>query len=134
MIDRDESGAAVRQALRGWQQRVQAVIEIGRDSDDLAVRLPVLDQLAQELVTDLGRAIDGLDAVSHAPGAVLPAGADVLREALGKAQDQLRGIELWHRAPSVAALRRARDHFAVAADRLDAAGAGAPEAARDADQ
>jgi len=114
-----DSRETVRLALRGWQQRVQAVIEIARDSDDLAVRLPVLDQLAHELVTDLERAATGLDAAAHAPGADLPSAADVLRDALGKAHAQLDGIELWHRAPSVTALRKTRDYFGTAADRLE---------------
>lgn len=108
------------QALRGWQQRVQAVIDIGRDSDDLAARLPVLDTLAHELVGDLARALSGLDALVHRPGAALPADADVLRAALGNAHGLLEGITLWHRPPSVAALRKARDHFRLAADRLEA--------------
>jgi len=113
-----DSPETVRLALSGWQQRVQAVIEIARDSDDLAVRLPVLDQLAHELVTDLERAIAGLDAAVHASGAALPAGADMLRDAIGKAHAQLAGIDLWHRPPSVAALRKARDCFRAATDRL----------------
>jgi hypothetical protein len=110
---------AVRLALRGWQQRVHAVMDIARDSDDLTVRLPVLDQLAHELVADLVRAMRGLDAAVHAPGSEWPAGADLLREALGRAHAQLDGIELWHRAPSVSALRKARDGFRLAADRLE---------------
>lgn len=113
-----DSRESVRLALRGWQQRVQAIIEIARDSDDLAVRLPVLDQLAHELVADLTHAITGLDALANQPGAVLPADSDVLRQALGQAHAQLSSIELWHRAPSVSALRKARDYFGVAADRL----------------
>ena len=110
----------VRQALRGWEQRVQAVIEIARDSDDLAARLPVLDALARELVTDLGRALAGLDVVADRPGVALPEGADTLRGALGKAHALLHGIALWHRPPSVGALRKARDGFRVAADRIAA--------------
>lgn len=110
----------VRQALRGWQQRLQAVIDIGRDSDDLAVRLPVLDQLAHELVRDLGRARAGLEALAAAPGTTLPPHVDLLRDALGNAHQVLEGITLWHRPPSVAALRKARDHFGLAVDRLDA--------------
>lgn len=110
------------QALRGWQQRVQAVLDIGRDSDDLAARLPVLETVAHELVRDLGRALSGLDALVHRPGAALPAHADVLRAALGNAHALLDGITLWHRPPSVAALRKARDHFRVGADRLEAGG------------
>lgn len=109
---------SVRLALKGWHQRVQAVIEIARDSDDLAVRLPVLDELARELVIDITHAINGIDAAMHAPGAVLPSGTDVLRDALGKAHSQLAGIELWHRSPSVAALRKARDYFGVASERF----------------
>ncbi|WP_162271445.1 hypothetical protein [Luteitalea pratensis] len=118
--EHESTGEAVRQALRGWEQRVQAVIEIARDSDDLAARLPVLDALAEELVSDLERAMSGLDAATHRPGAALPNGADTLREALGKAHALLHGIALWHRPPSVGALRKARDGFAVAADRLTA--------------
>jgi hypothetical protein len=110
----------VRQALRGWQQRVQAVIEIARDSDDLAARLPVIDALATELVADLERALAGLDATSHLPAVSLPEGVDSLREALGKSHALLHGISLWHRPPSIAALRKARDSFGAAADRLDA--------------
>ncbi|BCS33678.1 hypothetical protein TBR22_A29050 [Luteitalea sp. TBR-22] len=105
---------AVHAALRGWQQRVQAVIEIARDTDDLAARLPVLDALADELVADISRAVEGLDVLAHRPGVTLPEGTDLLREALGKAHDLLHGITLWHRGPSVAALRKARDHFAAA--------------------
>ncbi len=112
-------GEPVRQALRGWQQRVQAVIEIGRDSDDLAARLPVLDALAHELVVDLERAINGLDAASHTSGVELPGDAGVLRYALARAHRLLHGIELWHRPPSVGALRKARDSFSVAADRIE---------------
>ena len=112
------TGEAVRVALRGWEQRVQAVIEIARDSDDLAARLPVLDALAHELVRDLERAMAGLDAAAHHPGVILPEKSDMLREALGKADALLHGIALWHRAPSVEALRRARDGFRVAADRF----------------
>ena len=108
----------VRLALRGWEQRVQAVIEIARDSDDLAARLPVLDALAHELVSDLERAIAGLDGAAHQPGVTLPEGSETLREALGRAHALLHGIGLWHRSPSVAALRKARDRFGVAADRL----------------
>lgn len=120
---------SVRLALKGWQQRVQAVIEIARDSDDLAVRLPVLDELARELLIDITHAINGIDAAMHAPGAVLPFGSDVLRDALGKSHTLLAGIELWHRAPSVAALRKSRDHFAVAAERFPADGSpdGSPD-------
>ena len=112
-----DARATVRQALRGWQQRVQAVIEIARDSDDLAARLPVLDHLAHELVADLARAIDGLDAAVNTPGATLPPGVDVLREALGHAHARIGDIDLWHRAPAVAALRQARDLFGLAAAR-----------------
>jgi hypothetical protein len=108
---------AVRLALRGWQQRMQAVIDIARDSDDLAARLPVLETLATDVVADLSRAIAGLDALTHRPDAALPPGTDLLREALGKAHGLLHDIALWHRGPSVAALRKARDHFAAAADR-----------------
>jgi hypothetical protein len=97
---------AVRLALRGWQQRMQAVIDIARDSDDLAARLPVLETLATDVVADLSRAIAGLDALTHRPDAALPPGTDLLHD-----------IALWHRGPSVAALRKARDHFAAAADR-----------------
>lgn len=110
--------SATRQALRGWQQRVQAVIDIARDSDDLAARLPVLDALAHELVRDLERALHGLDAAVHRAGTHLPPDADHLRAALGNAHTLLDGIALWHRPPSVAALRKARDHFRLAADRL----------------
>lgn len=120
MTNAPDAHATARRALRGWQQRVQAVIDIARDSDDLAVRLPVLNHLAHELVADLHRAMNGLDAAVHAPASELPAGADLLREALGKAHAQLDGIELWHRAPSVSALRKARDGFRLAADRLEA--------------
>ncbi len=124
-MDRDDSSAldvpdAVRRALRGWQQRTQAVIDIARDSDDLTVRLPVLDHLAHELVADIARAITALDALTHRPRARLPVDADMLRHALGQAHDLLDGIELWHRPPSVTALRKARDHFARAAERLTA--------------
>jgi len=115
----DTFGEPVRQALRGWEQRVQAVIEIGRDSDDLPARLPVLDALAHELVVDLGRAIEGLDAVSHHSGVELPRDADTLRDALGKAYALLHDIALWHRPPSVGALRKARDSFSVAAVRIE---------------
>lgn len=111
---------AVRLALRGWQQRVQAVLDIARDSDDLVARLPVLDALADELVADLSRAIAGLDALINRPGTSVPPGADLLRAALGKAHDHLDGIALWHRGPSVSALRKARDHFAAALRRCDA--------------
>jgi hypothetical protein len=107
---------AARRALRGWQQRIQAVLEIARDDDDLAARLPVLDQLAAELVAALGVARAGLEAAAGH----LPAEADVLRHAVRDAHELLHGIELWHRPPSVAALRKARDRFRVAADRLDA--------------
>lgn len=117
-----DSRESVRLALRGWQQRVQAIIEIARDSDDLAVRVPVLDQLAHELVADLTHAMTGLDALAHHPGAAVPADVDVLRQALGQAHAQVKSIELWHRAPSVSALRKARDYFGVAADRLTDAG------------
>jgi len=116
----ESTGEVARLALRGWEQRVQAVIEIARDSDDLAARLPVLDALAHELVRDLEWAMAGLDAAAHRPGVVLPEGSDTLREALGKAHALLHGIGLWHRAPSVGALRKARDGFGVAADRLAA--------------
>lgn len=109
---------AARLALTGWQQRVQAVIEIARDSDDLVARLPVLDQLARELVSDIARAIAGLDALGRRPDAGVPANVDALRDALGKAHAQLYGIELWHRPPSVGALRKARDCLRTAADRL----------------
>ena len=121
MVNEEHESAveAVRQALRGWEQRVQAVIEIARDSDDLAARLPVLEALAHELVTDLERAMAGLDAAAHDPNVIaLPEGADTLRAALGKAHALLHGITLWHRPPSVGALRKARDGFGVAADRL----------------
>lgn len=110
--------SVTRQALRGWQQRVQAVIDIARDSDDLAARLPVLDTLAHELVGDLERALHGLDAAVHRADTTLPPDADQLRAALGNAHAVLDGITLWHRPPSVAALRKARDHFRLAADRL----------------
>ena len=114
-----DAGETVRLALQGWQQRIHAVIEIARDSDDLAARLPVLEELAQELVADLERAMHGLDAAAQAREADLPRGADVLRDALGKAHAQLYGIELWHRGPSVGALRKARDGFVAALERLD---------------
>jgi hypothetical protein len=116
--ERESTGEAVRQALRGWAQRVQAVIEIARDSDDLAARLPVLEALAHELVTDLEHAMTGLDAAAHHPGIALPEGAQILRAELGRAHTLLSGITLWHRPPSVGALRKARDGFGVAADRL----------------
>ena len=120
MTDEYEStDDVVRLALRGWEQRVHAVIEIARDSDDLAARLPVLDALAHELVRDLEHAMAGLDAAQH-PDGTLPDGSEALREALGKAHALLHGIGLWHRAPSVGALRKARDGFGVAADRLAA--------------
>jgi hypothetical protein len=106
---------ATRRALRGWQQRIQAVLDIARDDDDLAVRLPVLDQLAAELVAALGLARAGLEAASGR----LPAEADALRRAVRDAHELLHGIDLWHRPPSVAALRKARDRFRVAAERLD---------------
>lgn len=118
-VPEPESSVVARRALVGWQQRVQAVIDIARDSDDLAARLPVLDQVATELVADVARAIAGLDALAGSPMADLPPGNDTLRDALGRAHDLLHGIGLWHRPPSVAALRKARDHFAVAARRLD---------------
>ena len=121
-----ESLDTVRLALRGWQQRIQAVIDIARDSDDLAVRLPVLDRVAHELVSDLERAIYGLDTLGHTPGATIPAGAEVLRAALGQAHARVHGIELWHRAPSVGALRKARDYFRLAADGLEADAGSAP--------
>jgi hypothetical protein len=108
--------ATVRRALRAWQQKVQAVIDIARDDDDLAARLPVLDRLATELVDALARASDALQRL----GVRLPPGADVLRRAVGEAHAVLAGIELWHRPPSVEALRKARDHFRLAADRLAA--------------
>ncbi len=114
-----DSSDVVRRALVGWQQRVQAVIDIARDSDDLAARLPVLDQIATELVADVARAIAGLDALAGSPTADVPPGSDTLRDTLGRAHDLLHGIGLWHRPPSVAALRKARDHFAAAARRLD---------------
>lgn len=110
--------APTRQALRGWQQRIQAVIDIARDSDDLAARLPVLDTLAHELVRDLERALRGLDAATRHEGTTLPQDADHLRAALADAHALLEGISLWHRPPSVAALRKARDRFRLAADRL----------------
>ena len=110
---------ATRRALRGWAQRLQALIEIARDTDDLTARLPVLDTLATELVSSLASAITAFDHVAHHPRATMPAGADLLRDALGEAHDLLRDITLWHRGPSVAAMRKARDHFAAAADRLD---------------
>ena len=113
-----DTGEAVRLALRGWQQRIQAVLEVARDDDDLPARLPVLVTVASELVTALGHAVDGLDRVPALPVEVLP-----LRLAAGQAYELLRGIELWHRPPSVAALRKARDHFRLAADRLQAGGA-----------
>jgi len=116
----DSPAHATLQALRGWQQRVQAVIDIARDSDDLAARLPVLDTIAHELVRDLARALRGLDAAVHRADVILPPEADHLREALGQAHERLDGISLWHRPPAVAALRQARDHFRVAADRLEA--------------
>ena len=106
---------AVRRALRGWQQRVQAVLDVARDDDDLPARLPVLDAVASELVSSVRAACEGLDLYTRP----LPEDAVVLREALGRALDALRGIELWHRPPSVAALRRARDYLRIAADRLD---------------
>lgn len=117
----DAGGARepVRLALRGWQQRVHAVIEIARDSDDLAARLPVLDQIASELVADLRRALSGLHAARDGGAGRLPPGTDVLRDALHRAHARLEHIDLWHRGPAVAALRTARDHFAVAAERLD---------------
>jgi hypothetical protein len=108
-----ETAEAVRLALRGWQQRIQAVIEIARDDDDLPARLPVLDAVASDLVAALTHAVRGLDNVAALPVEVLP-----LRLALGQALVLLRDIELWHRPPSVAALRKARDHFRVTADRL----------------
>jgi len=116
----EPAGDVVRLALRGWEQRVHAVIEIARDSDDLAARLPVLDALAHELVRDLERGIAGLDEARHRADISLPEGSDTLREALGRAHALLHGIGLWHRAPSVSALRKVRDGFAVAADRLAA--------------
>ncbi len=118
MQDERETVSPVRLALRGWQQRVQAVIDIARDSDDLVARLPVLDQLAHELVSDLGRAMGGIDDAARPPAAS-PSGTATLRTALGKAHARLHGIELWHRAPSVTALRTARDVFAAAARRID---------------
>ena len=118
--ERESTGDAVRQALRGWEQRVQAVIEIARDSDDLAARLPVLEALAHELVADLERAMAGLDAAPHHPEVALPEGTGSLRAALGSAHTLLHGITLWHRPPSVGALRKARDGFGVAAERLAA--------------
>ena len=113
-----ESGAPddVRRALRGWQQRIQAVLEIARDDDDLAARLPVLDQLAAEMVEALSFARAGLEAA----GSRLPERAEPLRRAIVEAHARLAGIDLWHRAASVEALRKARDHFRVEADRLDA--------------
>ena len=108
-----EAAEAVRLALRGWQQRIQAVIEIARDDDDLAARLPVLNTVASDLVAALTRAVGGLDSVPALPVEVLP-----LRLAVGQALALLRGIELWHRPSSVTALRKARDHFRVPADRL----------------
>lgn len=116
--DPSSFGPATRQALRGWQQRVQAVIDIARDSDDLVARLPVLDTLAHELVRDLERALHALDAAAHRADTTLPPDADHLRAALASAYRLLDGIALWHRPPAVAALRKARDHFRVAADRL----------------
>jgi hypothetical protein len=112
-----DAAEAVRLALRGWQQRIQAVLEVARDDEDLPARLPVLVTVASELVTALGQAVDGLDRMAALPVEVLP-----LRLAAGQAHDLLRGIELWHRPTSVAALRKARDHFRLAADRLQAAG------------
>jgi hypothetical protein len=121
--DKDvETAEAVRLALRGWQQRIQAVIEIARDDDDLAARLPVLNAVASDLVAALTRAVGGLDSVAALPVEVLP-----LRLAVGQALALLRDIELWHRPPSVAALRKARDHFRVAADRLQHASHGAAD-------
>ncbi len=105
-------------ALRAWQQRVHAVLEIARDSDDLAARLPVLDSLASELVTDMARALAGLDAAIVLPRTALPPGTDVLRDALGRAYVRLARIDIWHRAPAVAALRQARDCFGSAIPRL----------------
>lgn len=120
MTHEDPDVEPVRQALRGWQQRVQAVIEIGRDSHDLPARLPVLDVLAHELVADLERAADGLDGAARDAGASLPRHADELRAAIERACRLLHGIELWHRPHSVGALRKARDGFRAAADRIDA--------------
>ena len=113
------SPETVRLALVGWRQRVQAVIEIARDSDDLAVRVPVVDELARGLVIDLERAMAALDAVTASASTTPPPSTDVLREALGKAHAHLAGIELWHRPTSVGALRKARDQFAVAVDSFD---------------
>lgn len=110
------SPEAVRRALRGWQQRIQAVLEIARDEDDPVARLPVLDRVASELVTALGAARAGLVGAASR----LPAEAEPLRQAVDDAHRVLGGIELWHRPPSVDALRKARDHFRVAADRLGA--------------
>lgn len=118
--EHEPAGDVVRVALRGWEQRVHAVIGIARDSDDLAARLPVVDALAQELVRDLERAMAALDEAGHRPGVTLPEGSDTLRQAIARAHALLHGISLWHRAPSVSALRKARDGFAVAADRLAA--------------
>ena len=67
-----EAAEAVRLALRGWQQRIQAVIEIARDDDDLAARLPVLNTVASDLVAALTRAVGGLDSVPALPVEVLP--------------------------------------------------------------
>ncbi len=106
---------AVRLAMRGWQQRIQAVIEIARDDDDLAARLPVLHQLGSELVAGLAAAGDGLE---HADSP-LSVDATPLRRAIRGAHALLAGIELWHRPSSVEALRKARDHFRVGADRLE---------------
>lgn len=112
-----DAAEAVRLALRGWQQRIHAVIEVARDDDDLAARLPVLHAVASDLVRALTQSMEGLDRVPALPVEVLP-----LRLAVGQALDLLRGIELWHRPSSVTALRKARDHFRVAADRLQAPG------------
>ena len=118
--EHEPTDEVVRVALRGWEQRVHAVIEIARDSDDLPARLPVLDALARELVRDLEQAMSGLDGAAHQPGVTLHDATDTLRDALAKAHALLHGIGLWHRAPSVGALRKARDGFGVAADRLAA--------------
>lgn len=114
---------ALRRALRGWEQRIDAIMRIARDDDDLAARLPVLDVLTRELVAALAQARQGLESATRQGPSI---GVDEawydnmapLLTAVSSAHDLLVDIAVWHRPSSVAALRKARDHFRVLADAL----------------
>lgn len=118
-----DAADALRRALRGWEQRIDAIMRIARDDDDLAARLPVLDVLTRELLEDLAQARLGLENATHrAPVLGLDeqwiANMAPLLSAVTGAYDLLVDIEIWHRPSSVAALRKARDRFRVIADTL----------------